>query len=197
MSPMTDLAAARHLFSLDEYHRMGATGILQEDDRVELIEGEIVEMTPVGSCHAATVGRLTQLLGDRVEGRAIVWVQNPLSIPDEGTLAGSELQPDLVLLAPRDDFYDEAHPTPADVLLLIEVGDTSLPFDRDVKLPVYAAGGVHEVWLVSLPDKTIEVHREPVHQSYRWTRRAFPGDTLEPERLPGLTIAVDEVFGLA
>lgn len=176
---------------------MGATGILQEDDRVELIEGEIVEMTPVGSRHAATVGRLTQLLGDRVKGRAIVWVQNPLSIPDGGTRVGSELQPDLVLLASRPDFYEDAHPTPADVLLLIEVGDTSLPFDRDVKLPLYAAGGVHELWLVSLPDRTVEVHREPVRRSYRWTRRTFPGDTLEPERLPGLVIAVDEVFGLA
>ena len=194
---MTDLAVARHLFSLDEYHQMGATGILQEDDRVELIEGEIVEMTPVGSRHAATVKRLIRLLTAQVGDKALVSAQDPLRIPGQGTFADSEPEPDLMLLAPRQDFYEEAHPTPADVLLLIEVGDTSLPFDRDVKLPVYAAGGVHELWLVNLPDKTIEVHREPVQQSYRWTRRAFPGDMLEPEHLPGLTIAVDDVFGLA
>ena len=194
---MSDLASARHLFSLDEYQRMGTTGILGEDDRVELIEGEIVEMTPVGSGHAATVKRLNRLLTSQVGAKGIVSVQDPLRIPGEGSLADSEPQPDLMVLAPRDDFYAEAHPTPSDVLLLVEVGDTSLAFDRDVKLPLYAAGGVQEVWLVSLPDKTVEVHREPVRHSYRWTRRAFPGDLLEPEGLPGVKVAVEEIFGLA
>lgn len=194
---MSEPAVSRHLFSLDDYHRMGATGILREDDRLELIEGEIVEMTPVGSRHAATVKRLTRLLSTQVGDSAIVSVQDPLRIPGDSALADSEPQPDLLLLAPRQDFYAEAHPTPADVLLLIEVGDTSLPFDRDVKLPLYATGGVSEVWLVDLQDTTVEVHREPVHHSYRRTRRAFPGDTLEPEGLPHVQVAVGEVFGLS
>lgn len=194
---MSEPAVSRHLFSLDDYHRMGSTGILAEDDRVELIEGEIVEMTPVGSRHAAAVKRLTRLLSTQVGDAAIVSVQDPLRIPGGSALADSEPQPDLMLLAPRQDFYAEAHPTPADVLLLIEVGDTSLPFDRDVKLPLYAASGVPEVWLISLPDTTLEVHREPVGNSYRRTRRAFPGDTLEPEGLPQVQVAVGEVFGLS
>lgn len=192
---MTDLAAVRHLFSLEEFHQMGRTGIFGEDDRVELIEGEIVEMTPIGSGHAATVNRLTRLLGTQAGARAVLTVQNPLSIPGEGAAVDSEPQPDLMLLAPRDDFYAAGHPTPEDVLLLIEVADTTLAFDRDVKLPVYARGGVGEVWLVNLQEGLVEVHRDPVQGSYRWTRRAFPGEDLEPEGVAGVRVAVGEVFG--
>lgn len=192
---MTDLAAVRHLFSLEEYHQMGRTGIFGEDDRVELIEGEIVEMTPIGSGHAATVNRLNRLLSSQAGEQAIVTVQNPLSIPGEGAAVDSEPQPDLMLLAPRDDFYAAGHPTPEDVLLLIEVADTTLAFDRDVKLPVYARGGVGEVWLVNLQEGLVEVHRDPVQGSYRWTRRAFAGEDLEPEGVAGVRVAVGEVFG--
>lgn len=144
---MSDLAPVRHLFSLEEFHRMGHSGIFGEDDRVELIEGEIVEMSPIGSAHAATVNRLNRLLTTQAGERAIVTVQNPLSIPGEDAAVDSEPQPDLMLLEPRNDFYAEGHPTPEDVLLLIEVADTTPDFDRTVKLPVYAGGGVAEVWV--------------------------------------------------
>jgi len=178
---------------------MGRTGVFGETDRVELIEGEIVEMTPIGSGHAATVNRLNRLLSTQVGERAIVTVQNPLAIPGagpgEGTALDSEPQPDLMLLAPRDDFYAAGHPTPGDVLLLIEVADTTLAFDRDVKLPVYARGGVPEVWLVKLRDEMVEVHREPVQGSFRWTRRAFSGEDLEPDSLAGVRVAVAAIFG--
>jgi len=107
----------------------------------------------------------------------------------------SEPQPDLMLLAPREDFYAGGHPIPEDVLLLVEVADTTLAFDRDVKLPVYARGGVSEVWLVDLQENIVEVHRDPVQGSYRRTRRAFPGEDLEPAGVPGVRVAVGEIFG--
>jgi len=120
----------RHRFTVEEYHRMGQAGILSEDDRVELIEGEIVEMAPVGSRHAACVKRLNALLSRRAGGRALVSVQDPIRLGEH-----SEPQPDLALLKPREDFYAAAHPGPEDVLLVIEVAETSLEYDREVKLP--------------------------------------------------------------
>ena len=174
---------------------MGRTGIFGEDDRVELIEGEIVEMTPIGSGHAATVNRLNRLLGQQVGDRGIVAVQNPLSIPGEGGAVDSEPQPDLMLLTPRDDFYAGDHPAPEDVLLLIEVADTTRAFDRDVKLPVYARGGVSEVWLVDLQENLVEVHRDPARGAFRRIRRAFAGEDLEPAGVSGVRVAVAEIFG--
>ncbi len=180
----------RRSFTVEEYHRMAQVGILSEEDRVELIEGEIVEMTPIGSKHAACVNRLTRLFSDRVGGRAIVSVQNPLRLGQR-----SEPQPDLALLRPRADFYAQAHPGPEDVLLVVEVAETSGTVDREMKLPLYARGGVPEVWLVDLGGEGIEIYRSPGPQGYQEVRRVRRGEHLAPGAFPDLDLAVAEILG--
>jgi Uma2 family endonuclease len=151
----------RHRYTVDEYHRMGQAGVLSQDARVELIEGEIIDMTPIGSRHAATVKRLSHALMQAVGNTAIVSVQDPVVLDDR-----SEPQPDLALLNPRDDFYAGAHPTAMDVLLIIEVADASLLYDREVKLPLYARHRIPEVWLVDLENNMLLIHREPQDERY-------------------------------
>jgi Uma2 family endonuclease len=181
---------ARRRFTLEEYQRMGEAGILREDDRVELIDGEIVEMTPIGSRHAACVNRLNQVLQRALGERAIVSVQNPTSIPPH-----SEPQPDLMLLRPRADFYAAAHPEPRDVLLVIEVADTTVPFDRGVKIPLYARAGMVEVWLVDLTTDTVEVHRGPAGNRYADVERRGRGERLLCQAFPDIELSVDDVMG--
>jgi Uma2 family endonuclease len=137
---------ARRYFNVNEFYRMAAAGVLSEDDRVELIEGEILEMSSIGSRHAACVGRLTELFGQQVGGKAIIRAQSPIRLDDY-----SEPLPDITLLKRRADFYAENHPTQADVLLIVEVADTSVDYDRNIKLPIYAQANIPEVWLVNLP----------------------------------------------
>ncbi len=127
----------RRRFTVHEYHQMGQAGILGEDDRLELLEGEIVEMAPIGSRHQAVVDRLTRLFSNRLGDAAVVRVQGPVRLGEE-----TEPQPDLLLLAPRADFYASAHPGPDDVLLLVEVSDSSTEYDREMKLPLYARYGI-------------------------------------------------------
>jgi len=144
----------RRRFTIDEYHRMGEAGILGCDERLELIAGHIVVREPIGSLHAATVDRLNRLWTARLGERAIVRVQNPVVLPHHA----SEVQPDIMLLAPREDFYASSHPTPADVLLLVEVADTSLLLDRRVKMPLYAeGGGVQALRVAAFPDIVVTV----------------------------------------
>jgi Uma2 family endonuclease len=138
----------RRLFTADEFHRIAEAGILREDDRVELVDGEIVEMTPIGSHHAACVDRLNVLLQRSVDGRGIVRVQGPIRLD-----AHSEPQPDLSVLALRTDFYASAHPTPSNVLLVVEVAETSARYDRDIKIPLYARAAIPETWLVDLTER--------------------------------------------
>jgi Uma2 family endonuclease len=183
------LDVARRRFTVEEYHRMGEAGILREDDRVELIDGEIVEMTPIGSRHAACVDRLNHLLR-RVGDRAIVRVQNPATIPPH-----SEPQPDLMLLRPQADFYAAAHPEPRNVLLVIEVADTTLPFDRGVKVPLYARAGVAEVWLIDLTTDTVEVHRRATGSRYADVARRTRGERLACQAFPDVELSVDDVLG--
>ena len=140
--------ASRRLFTVHEYYRMAEAGIFGEDDRVELLSGEIVEMTPIGSRHAAAVSRLIHVFTARLSGTAILRVQDPLRLDNY-----SEPQPDLAIVRLRQDFYRDAHPDAADVLLLIEVADTSGDIDRTVKIPLYARSGVAEVWVVDLQDQ--------------------------------------------
>lgn len=180
----------RHKLDVREYYRMGEAGIFEPGERVELIEGEIIDMAPVGSGHNGTVTGLTRRIILGVGERAVVTVQGPLRLSDL-----SEPQPDLLLLKPRADDYRSEHPTPADVLLLVEVADSSLRFDRSVKLPLYARHGVPEVWIVNLGDGVVEVYRDPKDDAYRSTARAVCGEVLEPAALPGLRIAVTEVLG--
>ena len=179
----------KRLFTVTEYHLMAEAGMLGEDDRVELIEGEIVAMNPIGSRHAAAVNRLNRLLSQAVGERAIVSVQNPVQLGER-----SEPQPDLVLLKPRPDFYAGAHPGPDDLLLLVEVADASADYDRQVKLPLYARAGVPEGWLVDLDGRAVEVYRRPSAHGYDTTERVARGQSLPVPGLPDARLAVDLIL---
>ena len=160
-------------------------GILHEDDRVELIEGEIVDMSPIGSSHAGCVNKLLALLPRALSADAvIVSAQNPLHLSEY-----SEPQPDLSVLRARDDFYTASHPTAADVVLVIEVADTSLTYDRRTKLPLYARSGIAEAWLVDLVNHVVEVHTVPTAAGYERTER-FAGAAL----LPRLGVPASEIL---
>ena len=180
-----------HRFTVDEYHRMGEAGIFSEDDRVELLAGEIVEMSPIGPLHAGTVGRLTALFSARLGGEAIVWIQNPLLLRTED----SEPQPDVVLLRPRPDFYTSSHPEAQDVYLVIEVADTSLVTDREVKLPIYARAGVSEAWLLDVVMQRLEVHRHPTPDGYQDVHLLQRGASVAPQAFPALVLTVDALLG--
>lgn len=177
----------RRRFTADEYHRMAEAGILHEDDRVELIEGEIVEMTPVGARHAACVRELTRLLVKLASSELRVDVQNPLRLSES-----MEPQPDLMIIRARD--YRESLPTPEDVLLLIEVSDTTLAYDRNTKLPLYARAGIPEVWIVDLASETVERYTTPSGDGYRHTERARRGETLASASLPSVAVSVEAIL---
>lgn len=183
------LEMTRRRFTVDEYERMGEAGILGEDDRVELLDGEIVEMTPIGSRHAATVNRLNALFARRLGSVAQVGIQNPIWLGDN-----SEPQSDLVLLRPRSDFYAAGHPTPADILLLVEVADSSLRVDRLVKIPLYAEAGVSEVWLIDLEQSRILVHRDPSERSYLTVTETHSDESLTPLAFPEQSFALKDIL---
>lgn len=189
-APWTAAAGSRRLFTREEYQAMGRAGILEEDERVELLGGEIIVMSAIGNRHAACVLRMTSALNvSRLTGRAFVQVQNPVAADRM-----SEPQPDLMLLAHRDDHYDFAHPGPEDVLLLVEVADSSLDYDRGTKMPFYATSGIREVWIVDLEHDQIESYREPEAGRYRKTRRYKPGEALAPSALPDLRLEVSRII---
>jgi Uma2 family endonuclease len=169
---------------------MAQAGILTEDDRVELIEGEIIKMTPVGSRHAACVDRLTHRFSASVRGQAIVRVQNPIRLSER-----SESQPDLALLRFRPDFYASFHPGRQDVLLVVEVAETSVDLDREIKLPLYARSGIAEAWLVDLAGEQVEVYRRPTRQGYEEVQRVRRGARVRSQALPDLDLGVDEILG--
>jgi Uma2 family endonuclease len=156
MATIPFAAPSRHLISVDAFHRMGEMGILGPVDRVELIEGEIIDMSPIGVLHAAIVARLASYFSQRLGGAAVVWCQNPLRMDDI-----NEPEPDIAVLRPRPDFYTTAHPGPADVLLVIEVADTSLAYDLGTKVPLYARHGIPEVWVIDAATRRTRVFRQP------------------------------------
>jgi len=180
----------RRPFTVHEYYRMAEAGILGEDDRVELIEGEIVEVPPIGSHHASVVKRLNTLLSELARGKAVVSVQDPLQLSDR-----SEPQPDLMLLQPRPDFYGEFHPRPADVLLLIEVADTTADYDRFTKLPLYARAGIAEVWIIDIGAGEVEMYRAPSAAGYEARQTARRGDEISVDALAGARLRVEEFIG--
>ena len=150
------------LISVSDYHKMIDAGILGPGDRVELIEGQIVEMSPIGSFHAAYVDKLNKLLTLVLSDKAIVRNQSPLTIKDF-----SEPEPGISVLKPREDFYFSAHPLPTDVYLVIEVADSSLDIDREIKLPLYASAGIPEYWIININDEEIEAHHTPTGDRYK------------------------------
>jgi len=180
----------RHRYTVDEYRRMGEAGILGEDDRVELIEGEVIEMAPIGTVHAGTVDYLVGVLLRGVGDRAIVRSQNPVALGSR-----SEPQPDLTLLQPRPDFYRSRHPTPADVFLVVEVADTTQRYDRQVKLPLYARHGIPEVWIVDLESNALHVFRDPSADGYRSEARVADLGAVPVKGIPGITVDLRALFG--
>ena len=177
-------------FTVTDYHLMVDAGILAEEDRVELIQGEVVEMAPIGRYHAACVRRLTQLFASLLERRVIVSVQNPVPLGTD-----SEPQPDIALLRPCADFYRDTPLLPADVFLLVEVADTSLAADRAVKVPLYAQAGIREAWLVDLSGDRIELHRTPRPNGYLDVTGWHRGQAVALQAFPDVTIAVEDILG--
>ena len=186
-----DVVLMRHKLDVGAYHRMAEAGVLGEHDRVELIDGELIDMAPIGQGHAGAVNRLNQMLVLAFAGRAIVANQNPLRLDEQ-----NEPQPDFTVLRHRADFYAAGdYPGSADVLLLIEVSDSSLRFDLAVKLPLYARALIPEVWIVDVRRRIVDVYRSPRGGEYSEMATHQRGDVLCPSLTPEVRLTLDQVFG--
>lgn len=179
--------ALTHRFTVEEYYRMAETGILKPDARVELIDGEIVDMMPIGPFHSGALSQLHALFQQHSQGRWLVWSQNPLNA-DEYHVP----EPDLMLVRPASHHYKTAHPTPEDVFLIIEVADPSLAFDQNVKLPMYARAGIEEVWILNAPQKQLEICRQPHFLGYESKTILRDGEAA-PARFPDAVINIAEL----
>ena len=179
----------RWKFTVDEFQRMGEVGLLKEDDRVELIDGELIRMNPIGFGHGGRVKRLISLFTSLLGSRIVVSAQDPLQIRPRG-----QPQPDVMLLRPRADYYTTSHPVASDVLLLIEVADSSLDYDLVTKAAIYAQSGIEDYWVVNLVDKQLVVLRQPVDGGYRSVRTLTREDSLSPLAFPDVTISVGEIL---
>lgn len=186
-APVEDL---RRRFTVEEYERMGEVGVFDPDERVELLDGEVIAMSPIGARHASVVDITVESLFRQLIGRVTIRTQNPLRLPPR-----SEPEPDIVVARRRRDFYGSAHPTAEDTLLVIEIAETSLRIDRAVKVPIYAQQGVVEVWIVDLAADAVYVYSDPVDGAYRQVRTARGGDELVPVAIPDLRLTVDELLG--
>jgi len=187
--PQIKAGYPRYRWTVAEYHKMGEMELLSEADRVELIEGEIFEMAPIGSPHGGEVNYLVRCFSALIaQDKIVLAVQNPVTLPDD-----SEPQPDIAVLRWRDDFYRKSHPLPEDVLLIIEVADTTAHYDRDVKIPLYARHHIPEVWLVDLQQRRLESYCQPEQGEYRQVN-FFSKGSVSPERLAGITIRLAELF---
>jgi Uma2 family endonuclease len=184
------IETSRKWFTVDDYYRWGETGILSENDRTELIEGEILEMSPIGDPHMIAVTRASMIFARGIGDRVVVSVQNPAFI-DRFNLP----QPDVVLIRPREGFYGDGKPYPEDVVLLIEVSDSSLRFDREVKVPIYARSGIREVWIVDLQNAAIHVYREPKDKTYTSIETRHHGETVSPQAYPDFAVKVSDLLG--
>ena len=180
----------RRLFTAEEYHRLGEAGILHDDDRVELVDGDIVQMSPIGTRHAACVDRLIVLMQRCFGDRGMLRVQGPVRLNPY-----SEPQPDITVLKPRADFYSSAHPKGDDILLAIEVADTSVRYDREVKGSLYARSAIAEFWLVDLVHETVEVFRQPGVDGYESSCVSRRGEQLPIGAVPDANLSVDDVLG--
>ena len=186
---MVSARVSRRQFSVAEYYCMGETGILRPDERTELIHGEIIVMPPIGPGHAEGNSRAERTFHRRLGDRAVVRGQSPVRLPDD-----TEPEPDVVLARPRPEGYRAAHPRPEDILLVVEVCDTTLQYDREVKLPLYARAGIAETWLMNLPDDRIEVYRDPAPEGYR-TITFVPHDgVVTPLAFPDITLPCAELL---
>jgi Uma2 family endonuclease len=176
-------------FTISEYYQMAEVGILTPSDRVELINGEIISMSPIGKRHAACVDRIARLCFERFGESVIVRVQNPILLNNL-----SEPQPDITLLQPRSDFYASGHPQPVDIFLIVEVADSSINYDQEVKIPLYSASGITEVWLVDLNQNILQVYQQPTATGYQMIQSFQPEDSLSPLAFPEINVRVDEII---
>src|SRR5579863_1485848 len=179
----------RHRLTVRDYHRLAEAGVLREDDRTELLEGQLVDMAPSGPRHALAVDVLNELLMMAAAGRAAVRIQGPIVLDDT-----SEPEPDITLLRRPWQGYPDEHPHPPDVYLLIEVADSSLNFDLGPKLELYARSGIREFWVVDLTTNRVLVHRRPNEGGYDSIASVDTSGTLQVEALPGVTIQVGRIF---
>ena len=180
----------KKLFTVDDYYRMAEVGILKPEDRVELLEGEIVEMSPIGNRHAGCVNRVNDLFTFLFRGKAIVTVQNPARLNQY-----NEPQPDFVLAKTRTDYYASRHPTGEDIYLTVEIADSSLRKDRNIKVPIYARLGIPEVWIVDLQQDRILVFRDPTSGDYTTTLTLNRGDSISAQAFPDIIFKVQDVLG--
>jgi Uma2 family endonuclease len=180
----------KKLFTVDEYYRMAEAGILTPNDRVELIDGEVITMSPIGNRHAGCVAAATHAFSQAFAGRTVVSVQNPLRLSDY-----TEPEPDIVLLKPRADFYRTKRMWAEDALLVLEVSDTTFAYDRDVKLPRYAAAAIPEVWIEHLEDDALWVYRDPAGTSYRFSLALKGTDSVSVQALADVTFNVADLIG--
>ena len=179
----------RWRFTVEDYYAMAEAGILSSDERFELLSGEIFAMAPIGSRHASCVDRLTNLLAAQVGLRAIARVQNPVRLN-----GGTETQPDLMLLQPQAEYYSSAHPGPGDVLLLIEVADTTVDSDRYHKLPIYARAGIVEFWMVNLQEDCVEVYTDPSATGYSSRSVVGVDGEVSPTAFADVSLAVGQII---
>jgi Uma2 family endonuclease len=189
MSAIAEKLYRIHRFSVADYNRLGEVGLLTEDDRVELIEGEIIDMPPIGSRHARAVNYLNMHLVEAVRRSAVVAVQNPVAL-DEHT----EVQPDVAVLRMRADLYGVSHPRPRDVLLIIEVADTTVRYDLDIQLPLYARAGIAEVWVVDLEVGVLRLFRDPGVGEYREKQELGRRGAMAIPHIPAATIDLSGLF---
>ena len=180
---------AYHRITVDQYYRMAEVGLLAPDERVELIDGVIIDMAPIGSRHAGVLRRLNRLLTIAVGARAILSSQLPVRLG-----RSSEPQPDLAVLKPRDDFYYTTHPQAEDVLLLVEVSVTSLGYDLQVKVPLYARHRIPEVWVIDLEQQKVHIHREPDRDAYAEVSSVAAPATVAPLALPDVVLNLSEIL---
>jgi Uma2 family endonuclease len=178
----------RYRFTVEQYHRMGELGLFAAAPRVELIHGEIIEMSPIKGPHADCVDKLAEWLIVNFHQHAVVRVQNPIALGNQ-----SELEPDLALAIRKPEGYRQAHPVPSEVLLIIEVADTSAEKDRQIKLPLYAAAGIPEAWLVDLNASAVEVHTQPSEQGYSNIQIFRHGDVIQTPTVESL--ATEAILG--
>jgi len=178
-----------HRFSVKEYYRMAETGILRPDARVELLNGKLIDMSPIGPFHGGLVKRLSRLFTLKANGRWIVSTQDPVRLDDH-----SEPEPDVALLKPSPNDYTNRHPLPEEVLLLIEVSDTTLEYDREEKLPAYGRAGMAEVWIIDLNSPAIEVYRDPHFTGYGSKTGLRIGEQAMPQAFPDAVVDVTGLF---
>ncbi|MDD5248581.1 MAG: Uma2 family endonuclease [Rhodocyclaceae bacterium] len=180
-------AVPYHRWTVAEFHQMASAGLLDETDRVELIEGEMIDMAPIGSRHAFLVDRMAELLSGGPRAAHMVRVQNPVALGER-----SEPQPDIVLV--KRDNYADRHPGPLDILLIVEVSDSTLEYDRDVKLALYARHGIPEVWLVDVNAGELTAYREPAEGQYRLIRKPTAAEAVSPVAVPEVAVRLAEIM---